>query len=94
VRSFLDKHSFKKICFNFIRSLFLNESQVSYYIGTALGGGGAGKPVPVGGKFVCEFSIPDVFGCGGGDWYSEAGVGSGMLKPVPARLVAMSSRTR
>jgi len=49
---------------------------------------GAGKPVPAGGGFGRDYSIPDGFGGGGGDGYSEAG--AGMLKLV--RPVAMSNQ--
>lgn len=60
-----------------------------YYSFAGGGWGGAGKPVPAGGRFGCDFCIPDEFGGGGGDEYSETGVG--MLKPDPTAPLPMSS---
>lgn len=45
------------------------------------GGGGAGKPVPVGGRSGVKVSIPTGFGGGAG--YRETGVGAGVLTPRP-----------
>jgi len=45
------------------------------------GGGGAGRPVPIGGGVGCSIFTPDmVWGRGG---CMEAGAGTGILKPVP-----------
>jgi len=46
-----------------------------------VGGGGAGRPVPIGEGFDVQFSLPIWFGHGGGGGCMEAG--AGMLKPAP-----------
>ena len=45
------------------------------------GGGGAGRPVPIGGGVGCSIFTPIWFGDGGG--CMKAGAGTGILKPVP-----------
>jgi len=62
---------------------------IIYFFTTVAGGdeGGAGKPVPVEGRFRCEFSTPDKFGGGCGAGYSEAGQGGyAKTRPSPAPL--------
>jgi len=58
------------------------------------GWGGAGKPVSAGGRFGCEFSIPDGFEGGVGDGCSEADEGDRYaktcLRPAPLPCLVVS----